>query len=102
MIASGCKDQTVRIWDWQSRKCIQTLRSHTEQVRTVAFSPNGGLVASGSDDKTIKIWSISTGQCIKTLYGHSDWIFSISFDPASNLLASGGDDQRALPGVGGE
>ena len=34
----------------------QTLRGHSDWVRSVAFHPNGRILASGSDDTTIRIW----------------------------------------------
>ena len=30
--------------------------AHSDQVRSVAFSPDGKTIVSGSKDKTIKVW----------------------------------------------
>src|SRR5205823_3743261 len=37
---------------------VRTLAGHTEDVRTVAISPDGRLALSGSGDKTRWCWSI--------------------------------------------
>ena len=34
---------------------------HTDEVDSVAFSPDGNRVASGSFDSLVKIWNIETG-----------------------------------------
>jgi WD40 repeat protein len=39
-----------------------TLTGHTEEVRSVAFSPDGKLIASGSRDSTIKVWTAVSGR----------------------------------------
>jgi len=30
--------------------------AHSEDINSVAFSPDGTKIVSGSDDKTIKVW----------------------------------------------
>ena len=30
--------------------------AHSNQIRSVAFSPDGTKIVSGSDDQTIKVW----------------------------------------------
>ena len=32
--------------------------AHTEDIMSVAFSPDGTKIVSGSDDKTIKVWDL--------------------------------------------
>ncbi len=37
-------------------KCLKTLEGHSDDVESVAFSPDGTKIISGSVDKTVKIW----------------------------------------------
>lgn len=76
-----------------TRALQQTLKGHSDSVRSIAFSPNSKLLASGSDHQTIKLWVTATGALQQTLEGHSDWVTSIAFSPNSKLLTSGSDDQ---------
>jgi WD40 repeat protein len=42
-VVSGSEDldQTVRIWDAVTGECKQTLKGHSEAVRSASFSPDG-------------------------------------------------------------
>jgi WD40 repeat protein len=67
LLASGSHDQTVRIWDINTGRCLKVLRGHSSCVWSVAFNFDGSIIASGSDDGTTKLWDVRTGACIKTL-----------------------------------
>ncbi|MFM6248968.1 MAG: trypsin-like peptidase domain-containing protein, partial [Dolichospermum sp.] len=71
----------------------QTLTDHSDDVNSVAWSPNGRTLASGSSDKTIKIWDGRTGNLLRTLSGHSDSVLSVAWSPDGRTLASGSWDK---------
>ena len=45
---------------------------HSENVSSVAITPDGKYIVSGSSDKTIKLWEISSGKEILTYVGFKD------------------------------
>ena len=47
-LASGAKDNTVKIWDAASGRLLRTLYGHGAPVNALAVSPDGKLLASGS------------------------------------------------------
>ena len=66
---------------------IATLEGHTEEVASVAFSPDGTLLASGSLDDTVKLWDVSTERQIATLPGRPPLL--VAFSPDGKTLAVG-------------
>lgn len=70
-----------------------TLSGHTDEVNTIAFSPDGQQLASGSDDQTIKIWNLNQRQELSTLRGHTNWVYSVAISPNSQTLVSGSKDK---------
>ncbi|KAK3348667.1 quinon protein alcohol dehydrogenase-like superfamily [Lasiosphaeria hispida] len=93
LVASGSRDQTVKIWDAATGSYMQTLEGHSCNVSSVTFLPDSKLIISGSEDWTVKIWDMATGSCTQTLKGHSDYVSSITFLPDLKLIASGSWDQ---------
>lgn len=52
-------DQTIRIWNWQSRSCVAQLTGHSHYVMCAQFHPREDLVVSCSLDQTIRVWDIA-------------------------------------------
>src|SRR5204863_5841590 len=78
-------DDTVKIWDTASGKCLQTLEGHSDPVRSVAFSRDDKQLASASNDRTVKIWDTASGKCLQTLDVRTK-LHNISFDSADQYL----------------
>ena len=97
-VAVASSNNDVKLYDSQTGTLLQTLVGHTNDVRAVAFSPDGSIIASGAGgwdgtgDATIKIWDVSTGVLITTLEGHGYWTSDVAFSSDGSYLISSGRD----------
>ncbi len=83
----------VRLWDLARREEVASLLGDAQYVKSVAFSPDGGLLASaGVTDDTVKLWDVARREEVAVLEGHTGTINSVAFSPDGSLLASAGFD----------
>lgn len=65
ILASGSRDDLVKLWDTRTGRCIQTLDNNYSTYRLMAFSHNNELLACGTKNTCeIKIWDITSGACL--------------------------------------
>jgi WD40 repeat protein len=83
----------VKLWDWQTGKCLKTLTGHTNWVFAIAFNHDGKTLASASHDQTVRIWDVNTGECHHICIGHTHLVSSVAFSPDGEVIASGSQDQ---------
>jgi WD40 repeat protein len=88
MLAAGCDDNKIYLWDGDSFILTGELTGHNGFVNGLAFNPKGGLMASGSHDKTVGIWDLTTHEPLTFLSGHKDVVLRVAFNPQGTLLAS--------------
>jgi WD40 repeat protein len=58
LLASGCLDRNIYIWDISSLRKVFTLSGHVDQVYFLDLIPTG-LLISGSLDYTVKLWNMT-------------------------------------------
>ena len=90
-IAAVYDSEKVCIWDCVSKKRIQLLEGHSNEIYSLDFSPDGQLLATASADNTIRIWRVSDGTCIKTLKNPAEF-GCVSFSHDGKLIVSGSWD----------
>jgi WD40 repeat protein len=94
-LATGGEENTVKIWDTKTGAELRTLRGHSGDIYTVAFSPdpNGRWLASAGEDSTVKVWDSHTGKLVRTFRGHTGLVSSVAFSRDGSQLFSGSRDR---------
>ncbi len=69
-----------------------TLRGHTNEVWSVAFSPDDATLASAGVDKVIKIWDVKASREVRQLTDHEAEVRRVVFSPKGDMMASAAGD----------
>src|SRR5688500_8961573 len=112
-LASGGKDDTIKIWDIATGYVLRTLYAHSSNVNALAVSPDGkflasasgdmtdkrdlatfmrGGIAGGLADNTVRIWDVRTGREVRVLGGHETPVGGVSFSSDSRWLTTASGD----------
>lgn len=106
LIVTGSKDNSVRLWDSESRCCIGMGTGHMGAVGAVAFSKKlRNFCVSGSSDHTIKVWNFDdlsddaeqpmNLKAKAVVAAHSKDINSLAVAPNDSLVCTGSQDRTA-------
>src|SRR5215469_1399520 len=80
ILAAGCGDDHVHLWDTETGKEILQIKD--PWVYALAFSPDGALLATGGSWQAVRLWKTSTGQPFgMPLKGHQAPIKALAFSP---------------------
>jgi eukaryotic-like serine/threonine-protein kinase len=85
----------LQLIDTRTGRQLWTAPAAEENLRCLAFSPDGRLLASGAGfvESAIRLWEVETGRELGRLEGHRSWVSSLTFWPDGKTLASASADQ---------
>ncbi|GAA3474734.1 WD40 repeat domain-containing protein [Nonomuraea roseola] len=87
MLALGCSDRTLRLWDVAARQPLgEPIRGHTDVLTSIAFSHNGATVATASGDGTVRLWNSRPPLLLSVPERNGP----MALDPRGTALATGG------------
>ena len=69
-LATNSQDDTVKLWEVTSGKCISTIQDIVTDMlgrASIIYSPDGVYLTTCHKDNSIKLWELTTGHCVKTL-----------------------------------
>jgi uncharacterized protein with WD repeat len=87
----------VRLVEPATGKIVATLPGEAEDVRAVAFSPDGKLLAAAGGlparSGEVKIWDVAERAPLRTIAGHADCIYAVEFAPDGKSIATASYDK---------
>jgi WD40 repeat protein len=90
---SAAADNTVRLWDVDSGRCLRVLEGHSDSVWNVAWSPDDTHALSAAEDRTVRLWDVDSGHCLRVLEGHTDSVRSVAWSPNGKRALSAAADR---------
>lgn len=91
ILAVGCRDKTIRLWDLEQGRELRRLVGHESAPLSLAFSPDNKRVISTSQfaypHAPIRIWSVATGE---QLYQHkvkTESAGGVAYHPSGRFFA---------------
>ncbi len=113
-VATGAKDNTIKIWDVATGRLLRTLYGHGSPVTALSVSPDGSLLASASgnsydvryaklffkggqiggleEDASVRIWDVRSGRQLQVLRGHGLAVLAVAFGADGKSVTSASSD----------
>ena len=85
---TGGLDNTIRLWDIFSGKCIRSMFGHVEGIWGLVGDTL--RVVTGANDSMTKIWEPRSGKCERSFTGHAGPVTCVGL--SDSRMASGSED----------
>ena len=95
-LAVGTRSSDITILNIEAKVMAKSLKGHTGEVGSVAFSPSGDCLLSGSRDQTVKLWNAQDESIVLNLnartesYSKGFEVTSVAFSADGKFIAAGG------------
>ncbi|XP_071347004.1 telomerase protein component 1-like isoform X1 [Trachinotus anak] len=101
LLAAGCWNGNVIVWNWLQNKTQTPLSGHQHSVRSLSFSSSSSMLCSGSVSGEVRVWSVPTSTCLGCFQAHCGATEVLTFLDEGAMLLSGGSDSTLQLWSGG-
>jgi WD40 repeat protein len=97
LLACQGYDKTFYVLDWSAGREVCRLAPSKDDIRCMAFAPDGQRLASGGEDGAIRLWSAKEGNELFAWYTRDHGtVWAMAFSPDGRLLACAGKSDTAV------
>ncbi|VFQ87388.1 unnamed protein product [Cuscuta campestris] len=101
-LITGSDDHTAKVWDYQTKSCVQTLEGHTHNVSAVCFHPELPIIITASEDGTVRLWHSTTYRLENTLNYGLERVWAVGYMKGSRRIVIGYDEGTIMVKIGRE
>nr|KAJ0190476.1 hypothetical protein LSAT_V11C800426140 [Lactuca sativa] len=101
-LITGSDDHTAKVWDYQTKTCVQTLEGHTHNVFAVCFHPELPIIMTGLEDGTVRIWHSTTYRLENTLNYGLERVWAVRYMKGSRRIVISYDEGTIMVNIGRE
>lgn len=91
-IATGGRDNIIRVWDAQTGEMLMQTEGHSDWVSALTFSPDGMRLISASRDNSLRLFDANSGELLRVIGSHEDDVSAVSITPDGAIITSAGRD----------
>ena len=91
---TASSDTAAQVWDVETGELIGTL-PHGNNIRSVAFSPDGALLVTGSGDNTARVWDVETSLPVSGPLNHNERVDKVAFSSDGRRVVTASRDNTA-------
>jgi WD40 repeat protein len=95
LLAAGCDDGDVVLWDLRRGDAAGTLSGRDFTARVLDFSPDGRILATAGWGDTVLLWDTARRALLGRLSGHGQQVEGLRFSPDGQTLAAIADPEGA-------
>jgi WD40 repeat protein/tRNA A-37 threonylcarbamoyl transferase component Bud32 len=99
LLVSTAADKAIKLWDVETGRMQASLEGHTLEPRSLAVSPDGGLLASAAvspERSELKLWDLASHRPVRELAEAGQVFEQVAFSPDGRSVAVGGAGQVLL------
>lgn len=93
LVAFGCWDGSIRIWQKEKRKIVKVLRGHKGSVNKIVFLRGDEKIVTCGHDGTIRRWEVSN-QNVEIILKNRDPIVCMTFSLLEKMVVYGDSDAK--------
>ncbi|KAK8664247.1 hypothetical protein V6N13_084045 [Hibiscus sabdariffa] len=100
-LISGSDDFTAKVWDYETKSCVQELEGHTHNVTALRVHPELPIIMTCSEDGTVRVWDKTSYRLENTLEYGLERVWTVAYVKDSNRVVLGCDKGMVVVNISG-